>query len=182
MTDAPILETERLRLRKPTEADFEGLCTLMSDPVAAEHIGGAMSEPHIWRGLMTLLGHWQVRGYGFFTVEDKATGAWIGRVGPWFPHGWPAPEVDWSIARPHWGRGYGPEAAAASLDYVFDELGWERVIHLIDPLNVNSQALARKLGSVDTGEDAEIAGFDAIGDVWGQSRDDWAENRKRFAR
>lgn len=181
MTESPILETERLRLRPPVEADFEGLCTLMSDPVAAEHIGGVMSPPQTWRALCMLIGHWRVRGYGFFTVQDKASGDWIGRVGPWFPYGWPAPEIGWSIARPYWGRGYGPEAAAAAMDYAFDELGWDRVIHLIHADNRNSQALARKLGSVDTGEDAEIAGFDTVGDVWGQSRDDWRLNRRRFS-
>lgn len=180
MSAMPVLETPRLRLRRPNEADFEGFCTLMSDPVAAAHIGGAMTEPITWRWMCMLLGHWQVRGYGFFSVEDKATGAWVGRVGPWFPHGWPAPEIGWAVTRSFWGRGYGPEAAAVAMDYVFDQLGWRNVIHLIAPENVNSQALARKLGSVDTGQDAEIAGLNAIGDVWGQSREDWRENRKRF--
>jgi RimJ/RimL family protein N-acetyltransferase len=179
---APVLETERLILRKPVEADFDGFCALMSDPVAAEHIGGVLNPPTVWRNLMTLLGHWQVRGYGFFSVEEKASGEWVGRVGPWYPYGWAAPEVGWSITRAHWGKGYGPEAAAASLDFVFDVLGWERVIHLIHAENVNSQALARKLGSIDTGEDAEVAGFDIITDVWGQSREDWRENRKGLKR
>lgn len=180
MVDSPVLETERLRLRVPTEADFDGLLSLMSDPVAAEHIGGVMSPPQTWRALCMLIGHWQVRGYGFFTVEEKATGAWVGRVGPWFPYGWPAPEVGWSITRAHWGEGYGPEAAAASMNFVFDVLGWDHVIHLIHADNANSQALARKLGSIDTGEDAEVAGFDIIADVWGQSREDWRESRERI--
>ncbi len=181
MNDVPVLETERLRLRLPTEADFEGLLTLMSDPVATAYIGGVMSPPHVWRSLCTILGHWRLRGYGFFSVEEKATGAWVGRVGPWFPYGWVSPEVGWSITRDHWGKGYGPEAAAASLDYVFDQLGWDRVIHLIHADNANSQAVARKLGSVDTGEDAEAAGFGLMCDVWGQSRKDWRANRKRIS-
>ena len=152
----------------------------MSDPVATEYIGGTVSAPHAWRALCMILGHWRLRGYGFFTVEDKVSGAWVGRVGPWYPHGWVAPEIGWSITRAHWGKGYGPEAAAASMDFVFEQLGWDRVIHLIHPDNANSQAVARKLGSVDTGEDAEAAGFGMMCDVWGQSRADWAQNRKRF--
>ena len=180
MTRSPVLETERLRLRLPTEADFEGFAALMSDPVATEYIGGTVSVPHAWRALCMILGHWRLRGYGFFTVEDKVSGAWVGRVGPWYPHGWAAPEIGWSVTRAHWGKGYGPEAAAASMDFVFEQLGWDRVIHLIHPDNANSQAVARKLGSVDTGEDAEAAGFGMMCDVWGQSRADWAQNRKRF--
>lgn len=182
MSDAPVLETERLRLRAPVEADFDGFCALMSDPIAAEHIGGVMNPPQTWRTLCLLIGHWQVRGFGFFTVEDRITGEWLGRVGPWFPHGWPAPEIGWAIARPHWGRGVGPEAATAAIDYAFDTLGWADVTHMIDPANVNSKALARKLGSVDTGRDVALPGFGVTVDLWGQSRMDWRKNRKRLAR
>ena len=181
MSANPVLETDRLRLRVPIEADFEPLLALMSDPIAAHHIGGAMSPGQTWRSLCALVGHWRLRGYGFFSVEEKSSGDWVGRVGPWFPYGWPAPEVGWTIARPYWGRGYGPEASAAAMDYAFEVLGWEKVIHLIHPENVNSQVVARKLGSVDTGEDHEIVDFNVVTDIWGQTRNQWAENRKRFA-
>lgn len=179
--DPLILETARLRLRPPEARDFDGLCTLMTDPVASRHIGGPMEPALVWRALAVLIGHWAMRGYGFFTVEDKATGAWIGRVGPWAPHLWPAPEVGWSIARPFWGQGYGPEAAAAALDFAFDRLGWDRVIHLIAADNANSQAVARKLGSANTGETAIVPGFGVSVDIWAQSRADWARSRHRFA-
>ncbi|WP_233245666.1 GNAT family N-acetyltransferase [Marinicauda salina] len=180
MTDAPVIETERLRLRAPEERDFEGMTALMSDPVAAEHIGGVQTPPQIWRSLCMLIGHWAVRGYGFFAVEERATGAWVGRVGPWFPHGWPQPEVGWSILREHWGKGYATEAAAASMDFAFDSLGWDEAIHLIAAENAGSQGVARKLGSRDTGRDAEVAGFDMIVDVWGQTAAEWKENRRRL--
>lgn len=182
MFDGPVLETERLRLRLPEERDLEGFISLMSDEVAARHIGGVMEEPMIWRQLCTIIGHWAVRGYGFFSVEEKATGDWVGRVGPWAPHGWPQPEVGWSITRAYWGKGYGPEAAAATMDFAFDTLGWDSVVHMIAAENVNSQALARKLGSVDQGWDAELPGLGVTVDVWGQSRADWAQNRDRFKR
>ena len=181
MISGPVIETARLRLRVPEERDFPHFVALMSDEVAARHIGGVQSAPMTWRNLAALVGHWHFRGYGFFTVEERETGAWVGRVGPWYPHGWSQPEVGWSILRDHWGKGYGPEAAAASLDFAFDTLGWDEVIHLIAAENVNSQAVARKLGSRDTGRDEEVAGFGMIVDVWGQLKAEWAENRKRFA-
>ncbi len=182
MLDGPVLETARLRLRIPQEHDFAGFCALMSDPEAARHIGGVQPDAITWRNMAALIGHWQMRGYGFFSVEEKHTGQWVGRVGPWNPHQWPAPEVGWSILRAHWGKGYGPEAAAAALDFVFDQLGWGRVIHLIAKDNINSAAVARKLGSAPTGETAPIPGYEEfITDVWAQSRADWALNRARFA-
>lgn len=174
----PRLETERLVLRVPEERDFESLAAVMADEETARHIGGVQSPPLVWRALCTVIGHWAVRGYGFFTVEDKATGEWLGRVGPWNPHGWPQPEVGWTIKRDAWGKGYASEAAARSIDWAFDALGWESVIHLIDKENTGSQGVARKLGSKNLGYQSEVAGFDMVVDVWGQSRDDWQAKRR----
>jgi RimJ/RimL family protein N-acetyltransferase len=177
----PVLETTRLRLRVPEERDFEGFKALMSDEIASRHIGGVQNEFATWRALASVIGHWQMRGYGFFTVEERETGQWVGRIGPWYPHGWSQPEIGWSILREHWGKGYAPEAAAACMDFAFDRLGWEEVIHLIAAENVNSQGVAKKLGSYDTGRDEVVAGFGMMTDVWGQSKAEWTENRKRFA-
>lgn len=181
MSLGPVIETARLRLRVPEERDFDGFVALMSDEIAAQHIGGVQSPSVTWRNMATVIGHWHWRGFGFFTVEERETGAWVGRVGPWYPHGWSQPEVGWSILRDHWGKGYAPEAAAASMDFAFGTLGWDEVIHLIAAENTNSQTVARKLGSYDTGRDEIVAGFGMTTDVWGQTKAEWAENRKRFA-
>lgn len=150
----------------------------MRDSVAAEHIGGVAEPAIVWRNLAMLIGHWSMRGYGFFSVEEKATGDWVGRVGPWNPHDWPEPEVGWAITRAHWGKGYAPEAASAAMAYVFDRLDWPAVHHAIAPDNVNSQAVARKLGSTHTGRQTELPGFGVTVDLWGQTRAQWAEARK----
>ena len=81
-----------------------------------------------------------------FSVIEKATGRWVGRVGPWQPEGWPGTEVGWSIARAHWGKGFAPEGATAATDWAFDQLGWSEVIHTIAEDNRNSKAVAAKLG------------------------------------
>jgi RimJ/RimL family protein N-acetyltransferase len=106
-----------------------------------------MDRALAWRNMAGVLGHWQIRGYGFFSVESKESGEWVGKVGPWNPEGWPAPEIGWTIMREHWGKGYATEAARASLDHVFNTLGWESVIHVILTGNVASEAVAKKLGS-----------------------------------
>ena len=117
------------------------------------------------------IGHWQIRGYGFFSLESKATGEWVGRVGPWYPEGWPAPEVGWTIAPRHLRRGYATEAALASLDYAFKVLGWEEVIHCILPGNEASIAVAEKIGSNLLGDVNGLAGItDERVFIYGQSR------------
>lgn len=109
-----------------------------------------------------------------FSVIEKATGRWVGRVGPWQPEGWPGTEVGWSIAREAWGRGYAPEAAAASTDWAFDHLGWSEVIHTIDPDNANSKTVAAKLGSAYLRMDRlPEPHHEKPVEVWGQTRTQW---------
>lgn len=174
----PRLETERLILRVPVEADVEHLIPMMGDEQTAEFIGGTQTPPHVWRGLAGLIGHWAIRGYGFFSVEDKATGEWLGRVGPWFPYGWPQEEIGWTVKREAWGRGIASEAAERCLAFVFEELGWESVIHLIDENNVGSQGVARKIGSRNLGCPVEVAGFGMMADQWGQTKAEWLARQK----
>lgn len=174
----PVLETERLRLRPPQISDFEPLCELMADPVVTRFIGGAQTPPLAWRSLCGIAGHWQLRGYGFFSVIEKETGQWLGRVGPWYPHGWPQPEIGWTLNRASWGKGYATEAAVACMDHVFDTLEWDSIIHLIHADNTGSQAVAARLGSADTGRDIEVPGFGIMTDIWGQSAAAWKANRK----
>jgi RimJ/RimL family protein N-acetyltransferase len=172
-----VLETERLILRQPDLSDFEPLCALMADEDTTRFIGGVQEPALVWRSLCGIVGHWALRGYGFFSVIEKASGAWIGRIGPWYPHGWPQPEVGWSLNRSTWGKGYAPEAAAACLDYVFDTLGWTDVVHLIHADNVPSQRVAEKLGSRDFGRAVEVAGFGMTVDLWGQTAEEWRARR-----
>lgn len=178
MIDAPRLETDRLILRTiDPDRDFEPWAAMMADEETARFIGGVQPRAGAWRQMCSVLGHWQVRGYGFFTVEEKASGAFVGRMGPWFPEGWPAEEVGWTIVRDAWGRGYAGEAAAACLDWVFDALGWQAVVHLIDSENRASQRVAEKLGSRKQGYIDDVPPFGIGADIWGQSAADWRARR-----
>lgn len=144
-----IIETERLILRPiDAERDFDEWAVSMADENTVRYLGTqAMSRAEAWRSMAAAIGHWAIRGYGFFSLELKATGEWVGRVGPWFPEGWPGPEVGWTISPKHLRKGYAEEAARASIDFAFDTLGWEDVIHVIMEGNEPSMRLAEKLGS-----------------------------------
>jgi len=168
------LETPRLLLRLPRNEDLDPWTEMMLDPESARFIGGVMPRSLSWRALMTMIGAWHANGYAMFSVIEKSTGRWVGRLGPWMPDGWPGTEVGWSIVRDCWGKGYAPEAAEAATGWAFDHLGWTNVIHCIDPENVASQAVARKLGSRNLGPGTLPAPYhEARIDIWGQSRDEW---------
>ena len=145
----PTLETERLILRgMDIDADLDPFTELMSNPESVRYLGNkTMDRVTCWRYIAQVMGHWQVRGFGFLSVIEKETGAWVGRVGPWFPLGWPQPEIGWAIHPDHVRRGFGLEAAQACLAYAFNTLGWDEVIHVIVEGNTPSIALAEALGS-----------------------------------
>ncbi|MGH8165130.1 MAG: GNAT family N-acetyltransferase, partial [Rhodanobacteraceae bacterium] len=120
------------------------------------------------------VGAWQIQGFAPFSVIEKASGEWVGRIGPLQPEDWPGTEIGWTLARHSWGRGYALEAAIAATDWAFANLGWSEIIHCIAPDNTASQAVARKLGSAKRGPTIMPAPHDKDPiDIWGQTRADW---------
>ena len=144
-----ILETSRLVLRETDiEKDLDIYADMMSDEDTVRYIGGqTLDRAGAWRQMATLIGHQAIRGYSFWSVEEKSSGKFIGRVGPWCPEGWPEPEIGWTIHRDFTRRGYAKEAGAACVDYVFNTLGWERIIHVIAEENIASIKTAESIGS-----------------------------------
>lgn len=176
---APRIETERLILRLPEARDFEPFAEFMGSEEASRYVGGPQIRPVAWRSFMQLAGSWQINGYSMFSVERKDTGEWIGRIGPWMPDGWPGTEVGWGIVPACWRMGYATEAATAAIDWTFDNLGWDEVIHAIAPDNEPSQAVARKLGATNRGPGKLPPPLDVMAvDIWAQSRAEWQERRR----
>ena len=168
------IETPRLLLRIPRAEDLDPFARMMIDEETAKFIGGVTPRSVTWRALMSLIGSWHAMGFAMFSVIEKSSGRWVGRLGPWMPDGWPGPEVGWAIAREYWGRGYATEGAIASTNWAFDHLGWDRVIHSIDPGTVASQMVAKKLGSRNLGPGSLPEPFHQSRiDIWGQSREEW---------
>lgn len=174
----PTLETERLILRAPAKEDFEAWADFCADEEAARFIGGRQDRIGAWRIMSVMTGAWTVRGFSMFSVIEKSTGRWVGRLGPWQPEGWPGTEVGWGIVRDAWGKGYATEGAAAAIDWAFDALGWDEVIHTIEPANVNSQKVAQRLGSRILRQAVLPAPMSVAVDCWGQSRDEWLARRR----
>ena len=157
-----VIETDRLILRPPQREDF----------------GGMQSRSNVWRGLMCMAGAWELEGFAMFSVIEKASGRWIGRLGPWMPDSWPGTEIGWSIVRDAWGKGFASEGSIAATDWAFDNLAWTEVIHTIHPANAASKAVARRLGSDYLRQGRFPAPFDAEEiEVWGQSREQWQAAR-----
>jgi len=174
----PTLETERLLLRRPVEADLDGWAVLVGDPDSARFIGGVVSRAEARRGMAAMTGSWLLKGFGMFSIVEKSSGRWIGRLGPWQPEGWPGTEVGWGLIKDAWGRGYAAEGATAAIDWAFDNLGWTQVIHTIDPRNLPSIALAERLGSRDLGPCRLPPPLDNLEvRAWGQTREQWLNRR-----
>ena len=177
--DGPIVETQRLILRPPQPEDFDPWSAMMQDPEGSRFIGGPQPRSASWRGFCSVAGAWAMFGFAMFSVVEKDTGRWIGRLGPWRPEAWPGPEVGWGLVRDVWGKGYATEGASAAIDWAFDHLGWTEVIHCIDPANANSAKVALRLGSPRRGSMLLPAPLDrAPVDIYGQSREAWRARRR----
>jgi RimJ/RimL family protein N-acetyltransferase len=166
------LETERLVLRPPTEADLDDLAEVFADPEVMRYIGAGQpwSRRRTEEGFARWQTFWAADGFGMFAVVRREDGRLLGDVGllAWDPETWrpgsrraigPRAEIEigWRFAREAWGHGYATEAALAVRDWAREELGVERLISLIRPENPASIRVAEKLGARHE-RDVEIAG------------------------
>jgi RimJ/RimL family protein N-acetyltransferase len=154
--DWPGIETDRLILRQWRAADIVGNMAMLGDPLSGRFIT-ADRKPVTemmagWRNAAIMAGHWALHGFGMFVVEEKASRKFVGRAGPFYPPVWPGFEVGWGLAPEFRGKGYAVEAARASIDWTFATFELDEIVHCIDPDNVASQAVARRLGAVNEGE------------------------------
>lgn len=167
----PVLHTDRLVLRAFGEPDLDGYSAIVGDERVAAWLGGKpLSRDDAWRSIATHLGHWLLRGYGQWALEDKTTGRLVGRAGLWRPEGWPGLEVGWTVAPDHWGRGYATEAGRAALRWAFEDLGVDEVLSVTLPHNVASRRVMEKLGLTHD-RDEHIIGFDQV--VYRITRERW---------
>jgi RimJ/RimL family protein N-acetyltransferase len=146
----PVLETERLILRGFQPGDFEQFADFYGTD-ASRFVGGPEPRHATWRRIASYAGGWALRGFGKFAVEEKASGRAVGIVGPWYPEGWPEPEIGYTILPEFQKRGYAAEAAACSLVYAYNELGWTTATSMIFPGNEPSMRLAERLGARQVG-------------------------------
>lgn len=150
---APRIETERLILRAHRLPDMNACATLWADPTVTRYIGGRpFTREEVWARLLRYTGHWPLLGYGYWAIEEKGTGEFVGELG--FADcrrdlGRPlegTPEIGWVLATSQHGRGYATEAVRAVLGWGDANLGVTRTICLIHPDNLASIRLAEKFG------------------------------------
>lgn len=172
---SPTLETPRLVLRGWRPEDLEPYAAMMSDAETARFItrrGEPLSKRETWAEMAILIGHWQMLGYGMFVVEERATGAFLGRIGPLELPGWPGFEIAWGLAAAARGRGFAKEAAHAAIDWSFASFALDRIVSIIHPLNLASRRVAESLGERRTTE--RFTPFREPCDVWELHRSDWS--------
>lgn len=153
MRDVPVLTTERLVLRGHRRDDFDALAALWGDPEAVRHITAKPSAPaESWARLMTYAGHWALQGFGFWAVEERARGRYLGDIGladfkrglgPRFDG---TPEAGWILAPSCHGKGYATEAAKAVLAWGEANIAMTRCVCMIAPRHAASLRVAEKCG------------------------------------
>ncbi|HXE60093.1 MAG TPA: GNAT family N-acetyltransferase [Gemmatimonadaceae bacterium] len=150
MTTIPTLTTERLVLRAFVQRDIDEYAAIIGDPEVTKYLGNGipLSRGEAWRQMAMILGHWRLLGYGLWAVEEKATGALMGRIGCQQPDGFPGFELAYTLGRQFWRRGFAREGAAAALAYARNVLGRTNVISVIRPANAGSIRVAQSLGAV----------------------------------
>ena len=142
------LETKRLSLRMFREDDFESYAKICADPEVMRYLGEGkpLTRPEAWRQMAMIVGHWRLRGYGIWAVEERESGVLLGRIGFFNPEGWPGFEIGWMLGKAYWGRGYATEGARRALQYAFGGMSRDHAISLIHPENVASIRVAERLG------------------------------------
>ena len=147
MTVPLAIETERLTLRQFAHDDWRAMHEHYSDAECTRFtFGRALTEGESWRAVASMLGHWQLRGYGPYALVENASAAVLGTVGLWYPNDWPEPEIKWALLRKAWGKGYAQEAARAVQGMAVRELG-APPISLIGVDNLASIKVALAVGA-----------------------------------
>jgi RimJ/RimL family protein N-acetyltransferase len=151
--EIPVIETARLRLRGHYPSDLAASVAMWQEPQFYQHLTGhPLPEEEVWTKMLRHMGVWYLCGYGFWAVEEKATGQYIGAVGfgEWQRASTPSlkgfPEVGWVLAPHTHGQGYAAEAAQAALAWGDVQLPQSRTVCLIDIGNLPSLRLAAKCG------------------------------------
>lgn len=143
------ITTERLSLRDWQESDLAPWAAMNADPRVREHLGPLLTVDQATAAVENFKDSWERNGYGFWAIEVKATGEFIGFTGldnvdPGLP--FTGVEVGWRLTRGSWGRGYATEAALAALDFGFDHLELSEILAVATLTNLRSQAVMRRVG------------------------------------
>lgn len=153
VVNVPILETERLRLRGHGLDDFAAAAAMWSDPIVTRHTTGKpQTREEVWARLLRYVGHWAMLGFGFWAVEEKDSGEFVGELGfaefkrEIEPSLDGIPEIGWILAPRFHGKGYATEGVRAVIAWGDEHFGAVQTACLIQPENLASIRVAEKCG------------------------------------
>ena len=153
LVEVPILESERLKLRGHRLTDFAACAAMWADPIVTRYIGGKpFSQEEAWARLLRYVGHWALLGFGYWAIEEKATGEFVGELGfadfkrDIKPSLQDTPELGWALAARVHGKGYATEAVRAAITWGDAHFGRVRTACIIHPENLASIRVAEKSG------------------------------------
>ncbi len=153
--EIPTLTTERLVLRPFRGEDLDAHAAMNADLRVMQYIDEVQDRAAAFRSMCAYIGHWYFRGYGPWAVEERATGAFIGRAGVMRMEPWTDVEVAFALLPSAWGKGYASEMAARALRYAHEVVRARGVVSHIMAGNAGSIRVAERLGARYAG-DAEI--------------------------
>ena len=139
--------TERLRLRQWRLSDGDAIIEFYSDPDMSKYVGGPRDEDDAWRGLALMEGHWRLKGFGYWAVEERQSQEFVGCIGLWQSPGWPEVELGYGLVENHQGKGYGTEAGRRCIEVARDDLSASSLVSYIDKENLPSIKMAEALGA-----------------------------------
>lgn len=145
----PGLITERLVLRAFKESDLDPFAEIVADQEViryATYGGEALTRSQAWNWLCYMLGHWHLRGFGIWAVEDRRSGELLGRIGLQYLDWFEDVELVWMLKQSAWGQGLASEGARAAIDFGFNKLLLPRLTAVIHTVNQPSMRLAERLG------------------------------------
>lgn len=132
--------------------DLEAFANYYARSETARFAGGVSDRDQAWRRLASLIGHWSLRGFGYWAVDEKATEEFVGCAGLWQSAGWPETELGYWLVPGMQGKGYATEAGAAARDFAFGTPGLRTLVSYISPDNAPSRRVAVRLGGRLEGE------------------------------
>jgi RimJ/RimL family protein N-acetyltransferase len=143
------LETDRLILRMFRLDDWKYIHEYYGDAECSKYTSGKpLTENESWQKMAAVLGHWQLRNYGSYALEEKKLKRVIGIAGLDYPSDWPEPEIQWGLAKEFWAKGYASEAVRAIKNMTAQYIPHISLISLIHPQNMNSSNLAKSVGAI----------------------------------
>ncbi|NVD38415.1 GNAT family N-acetyltransferase [Ensifer sp. HO-A22] len=153
MHSVPIIETERLVLRPYRRDDFTAYAALFADSEVTRFVGGVpYTREQSWTRFLRQVGMWHYFGFGFFAIQDRATGTFLGEAGFHDVHRLITPslegtmETGWALSPKAHGQGLATEAVSAALEWADRQFPQVRKTCIIDVGNRASVRVAEKQG------------------------------------